>query len=109
MIESVTFSYNQHFSITDRKDITDVFLSGASPVISFNPHYPLQFFMKISNSQAIDKVYVTSTRGSDMKYMEAFYNAEKDEWSTESNYFDPHNRSYVPGSLNISIIEKGDA
>ena len=104
VVESVWLVYNNHRN--SRKDITDIFVSGTSPVISFLPSAPLQFIIKMSNSQAIDKLYVTSTKGSEVKAMEAKYDPEKDEWSTGDAFFETGRGAYVPGALNISVIEK---
>ncbi len=50
---------------------------------------------------------ITSTKGTEKKSLRAVYNKEKDVWETPVNsFFDPSNRNYVPGSLNVSMIKK---
>ena len=103
VVKKVLFSYNDHKEELD--DITDVFKKGISPVKSINPAYPVGFQVYATNNDKIDKMFVTSTKVTNMKYMELFYDKAKDVW-TASGYFDPNDKSYVPGKLNISIIEK---
>ena len=61
-------------------DITAVFTEGKSPVFSYNPAYPLQFEIKMTNPETIGRLFITSKKGQDVRYMEAFYDAEKDSW-----------------------------
>ena len=103
VVKKVLFGYNDHQD--ELMDITDVLTRGTSPVISFNPAYPLSFDITATNNERIDRMFVTSTKGNSDKYIEAFYNAKTGTWIAEG-YFDEVNHSYVPGSLNISIIEK---
>ena len=85
-------------------DITDVLEQGVSPVVSYNPEDSLAFEVTATHSEKIHRMFVTSTKGTAMKYIEAIYDADRDVW-TASGYFDSENHSYVPGKLNISIIE----
>ena len=101
VVKQVIFGYNQHATL----DITDVLIRGVSPVVSFNPSYPTSYEITATNNEKIDRMFVTSTKGDKEKYIEAFYNAETGTWIAKG-YFDPSNHSYVPGTLNISIIEK---
>ena len=103
VVSKVLFGYNDHQD--ELMDITDVLTRGTSPVISFNPAYPISFEITATNNERIDRLFVTSTKGNIDKYIEAFYNAETGTWIAEG-YFDEENHSYVPGSLNVSIIEK---
>ena len=86
------------------KYITNVLNQGISPVISYNPAYPLTFKITATHSEKIYRMFVTSTKGTATKYMEAFYDSDKDAWIA-SGYFDPENHSYVPSKLNVSIFE----
>ena len=86
-------------------DITDVLLGGVSPVVSYNPVFQLGFSVSVSNDESIDKLFITSQKGDVIKYLEAVYDPETDLW-TASGYFDDSNHSYIPGALNVSIIEK---
>ena len=103
VVKKVLFGYNDHQD--ELMDITDVLTRGTSPVISFNPAYPISFEITATNNERIDRLFVTSTKGNIDKYIEAFYNAQTGTWIAEG-YFDDSNHSYVPGSLNVSIIEK---
>ena len=104
-VKKVIMRYGNLSLDSTGKDITDVLMSGTSPVISFNPANPLSFEITVTNLEKVDRVFVTSTKAGIMKYMEAFYNEERGTW-VASGYFDEKNHSYVPGTLNISIIEK---
>ena len=103
-VQLVTLFHNKYED--EGLDITDVFTEGRSPVISYNPSRAMQFTVKTTNPELIDRLFVTSTKGQDVQYMEAFYDAEQDLWVTPQGYFIPENRNYVPGTLNISILEK---
>ncbi len=107
VVKKVVFNYNQHSDNVQTLDITDVFTRGTSPVISFNPAYRLSFEITATNNDRIDRMFVISTKANSERYIEAFYNRETGTWITEA-YFDENSRSYVPGSLNISILEKSE-
>ncbi|SEK37311.1 Leucine rich repeat-containing protein, partial [Ruminococcus sp. YRD2003] len=102
-VTKVIFGFNNHTDST--MDITDVLTKGISPVLSYNPAYPLSFEITATNNQNIDRMFVTSTKGENIKYLEAFYNEKSGTWKAKG-FFDPANHSYVPGMYNISIIEK---
>mgnify|MGYP003295909993 CR=1 FL=1 len=97
-IRSVTMVYDGGNS---RMDITNVFTEGASPLV-YLPTAEFQFEIEADHNDQIYKMFVTSTKGKDTKYLEAFWNPEKQLWITEG-LFDPENAFYVPGSLNISL------
>ena len=105
VVKNAVMKYNQHSPIAEELDITDVLTQGTSPVISYNPSYPMSFEITATNNEKIGRMFITSTKGSEMKYMEAFYDEKTGLW-VASGYFDDNNHQYVPGSLNISIIEK---
>ncbi len=102
-VTKVIFGFNNHTDST--MDITDVLTKRISPVLSYNPAYPLSFEITATNNQNIDRMFVTSTKGENIKYLEAFYNEKFGTWKAKG-FFDPANHSYVPGMYNISIIEK---
>ena len=102
VVQKVLMGFNNHSDA--QMDITDVLTQGVSPVISYNPSYSLTFNITATYSEKIDKMFVTSTKGKTIKYIEAFYNADTDTWIADG-YFDESNHSYVPGKLNVSIIE----
>ena len=99
-VKKITMHYND----TETLDVTNVFTDGASPVISLLSGTPVNFSIKATNSKNIYRMFVTSTKGDDVKYLEAFYNKNTDTWETDG-YFDPYNTSYIPGAMNISIFE----
>ena len=105
VVKNAVMKYNQHSSAAETLDVTDVLTQGTSPVISYNPSYPMSFEITATNNEKIGRMFITSTKGSEMKYMEAFYDEKTGLW-VASGYFDDNNHQYVPGSLNISIIEK---
>ncbi|SEH50582.1 Leucine rich repeat-containing protein [Ruminococcus flavefaciens] len=104
-VKKVVLKYGVHGNKFEELDITDVFTKGTSPVVIFQSD--LGFDITTVNTDKIDRLFVTSQKGDDIKYIEAFYNAEKDLWSTEGN-FDENDPHYVPGTLNIFILEKKD-
>lgn len=104
-INKIEMVYNNHNDA--RKDITDVFTMGSTPVISYNPAYPIQFIVHASNNDSIIGMYVTSTKGSVTKYLKTTYDEKEKAWVTNQNeYFDRNNRNYIPGSLNVKIVKK---
>lgn len=100
VVEKVVMEYNSDSEM----DITDVLKQGITPVISYNPASSLTFKITATHGEKIYRMFVTSTKGSATKYIEAFYDPDKDVWIA-SGYFDPENHSYVPGKLNVSIFE----
>lgn len=101
VVKNVMFSYNE----SDELDITDVFKQGLSPVVTFDPAYPISFEITATNNEEIDRLFITSTKCGIMKYIEAFYDDKTQTWIADG-YFDEDNHSYIPGALNVSIIEK---
>lgn len=102
-VKKVILKYGVHGNKNEELDITDVFTKGTTPVVVFQSD--LGFDITTVNTDKIDRLFVTSQKGDDIKYIEAYYNAEKDLWSTEGN-FDENDPHYVPGTLNIFILEK---
>ena len=96
-----------HSDVSERIDITNVFQYGYSPVISYNPEYPFRFEVTATNNQNIAKMYVTSTKGEEVRYLEATYYPNTGTW-VATGYFEESNTGYVPGSLNIVIIPSGE-
>ena len=71
VITNVDFFYNDHKD--NSLNITDVFTQGVKPVISFNPSCPIEFRISATNSDQIGRMFVTSTKGNSIKYIEAYY------------------------------------
>ena len=101
VVKQVIFTYNGGQTL----DITDVLYRGTSPVVSYNPSYPTGFEITATNNDRIDKLFVTSSKNGVLKFIQAFYDAKSGTWKA-NGYFDEDNHSYVPGTLNISIVEK---
>jgi len=104
LLKSADFS-DSHFRTSH--DITTVFTEGKSPVIVTYIGSSFSFRMKMANSDKIKHLYLTSTKGGEMKYIEAEYDKAKDEW-TASGRFDESNRYYIPGYLNIAVVTEND-
>ncbi len=103
IVTKVFMSLNNH---TDSEyDITNIFTESAKPVISINPAYPVGFEIQMDNADHAERVIVTSTKGTDVKTLEAHWNPLKKCWEAYG-YFDPNNHKYVAGELNIAIKEK---
>lgn len=102
MVEAVYVSYNGN---NQHMDITSAFTEGKRPVISINPSYPFEFEIEMSNSDNVSRLFVISQKGGEIKSIEAYWNKEKQVWIA-FGYFDPNNKSYVPGTLNISVYER---
>lgn len=90
----------------DKKtDLTNVFLEGKKPVVTFVPGKSFTFNLNIDNSEVIEELYITSKRNNEEKKLKAIYDEKKGIWIA-SGYFDSNNNSYVPGTLNISYKTK---
>ena len=76
----------------------------AKQVISFNPSYPFTFTVRLSDNTGASKVNIVSTKGTEIKKLEASYDAVADQWVAEG-YFD-QNSSYVPGVLSVEYDGK---
>lgn len=90
-------------------DITGVFTRGEHPVIQYYPLGNMRFRIEANNSDRISFILVRSQKGSESKYLVASYDEKEKVWITsEDQYFDESNHSYVPGSLNFIIVEKSE-
>ncbi len=98
-IKSITLIYNGD----TRADITKMFTEGVSPVFSLTSTY-YQFEIEADHNDQISKIFVTSKKGNITKYLEAKWDANKQLWVTDG-YFDPNNKSYIMGALNIKIVK----
>ncbi len=84
-------------------DLTPAFTEGTRPAISINPSHPFEFEITIANDATVSRVYLTSTKGTDKKYLEAKWSPARGAY-VAYGYFDPNNHHYAPGALNIKII-----
>lgn len=106
-VKKVVLKYKNGRDKYEEINITDVFTKGATPVVVYH-RVNLCFDITTVNTDQIDRLFVTSQKGNDIKYIEAYYNAEKGLWST-NGYFDESDPNYIPGVLNICILEKTDS
>lgn len=96
--------YNEHNKIRQ----CDLMGSGnVKPKVYFVPGTQFDFSVTFDHPDQINKVYVTSTRNQEVKYLETFYNAEKNAFVTDG-FFDESNKNYVPGALSIEYTKKTD-
>lgn len=62
------------------------------------------FTITFDSNSLLDKVYVTSTKDGETKYLEAFPH-ENNTYITE-DYFDPENVDYIPGTISVSYTKR---
>ena len=72
-----------------------------------NPY--LTFTIKVSDNEAIEKMYVVSSRNLGTRKLEAFYDSELDTWIASGRFGLENERNYIPGDLSLEIVksEKG--
>jgi len=75
-------------------------LGNTKPIVTFDPAEAFRFQVKFSNPDQIDKVYICSTRSNAPKYLEASWDEIRQSY-VASGFFDPTNKSYVPGTLTV--------
>ena len=101
-ITGFIMSYNEHNVI---KECDLLNSNGIKPVVYFLPGTQFDFQVTFTNPEAVDKVYITSTRNQEKKYLEATYNEETGTFVTDG-YFDEHNDDYVPGKMAVEYTKK---
>ena len=89
------------------RDITDVFTKCTSPVMYIDTGREYSFALDISNSDNVDRVFITSTKEDKIAKLEAKYDEDTKLWCVKG-YFDG-NKNYVPGTLNIVVVSKSKA
>lgn len=77
-----------------------------NPVVTFSSGANFTFQLYMENSSEIEHLSITSTRNNETKILEATYDEINGYWYT-SGFFDPYNRSYVPGTLSVRYSLKG--
>lgn len=121
--DTITVEYNNtkpiitnvalHYDKNKTENVSDAFYNGKSPVISYNPNYPLEFEINVTNNDKIKSIYITSRKANETRYLKANYNERTGTWITEGSWLDDDMQpiddpEYVPGLLNISIITAND-
>ena len=81
-------------------DITDIFTSGASPYIAYNPGKPLGFEVTLSENDCVT-VYITSTVNGQSSDIPLFFDEESGTWKGEG-YF----ATKVPGTLSLNAVRE---
>ncbi len=97
--------YNEHNVI---KSVDLLHTNGTKPLVWFLPGTQFDFILKYDHPEQIDRVYVTSTRNNEKKYLEATYDEAKGAFVT-NGFFDPSDHSYVPGKISIEYNKKSNA
>ena len=80
--------------------------AGFKPIVTFLGGREFEFTVKFRNMENIKAVYVVSDRSNVKKKMEAIWDEEKQAFYAKG-FFDPSNRNYVPGSINVEYLGKG--
>lgn len=81
------------------------------PVESNQPQIPLPadgqltFQIRFDSWEQLDKVYVTSTKDNNVKYLEAIANGTAGSY-TASGCFDPSDTNYIPGQISVEYTKK---
>ncbi len=75
------------------------------PVINFRPGGKFEFEAEYTNTEQIENVYLVSTREGIEKYVHLYYDEDLGKY-IYNGYFDEKNTSYVPGKLELRIINK---
>ena len=75
------------------------------PVISFRPGRQFDFEVEYTNTEQIENIYLVSVREGIKKYVQLYYDENLKKYIYHG-YFDEKNTSYVPGKLELQIINK---
>ena len=89
---------------SDESKMVDLYsyaTQGISPAITHTgSKHPYKFVITYTNPEAIDSVYVTSTRSNIKKSIPAVYDKNTGEF-VAVGHFDEENKLYVPGALGV--------
>ena len=75
------------------------------PQITFEAGTELMFEAQFDTTTRIDKVYITSTIGDEIKYLEAIDENNTGIY-TAQGYFDTNDQSYIPGTIGVLYTKK---
>ena len=101
----VTSLVLQYYDGNTPKRVDLINTNGTKPLVYYAPSKEYRFEIGFENRGNLDSVFVTSTRGNEKKSMEAKYDAGSGKY-VASGFFDPNNKSYVPGDIRIEYNEK---
>ncbi|MFH6737719.1 leucine-rich repeat protein [Streptococcus suis] len=76
-----------------------------APVISFRPGGKFEFEVEYTNYEQIENVFIVSIREGVEKYIRLTYDTSKGKY-VYGGYFDEENYSYVPGQLDIRVVNR---
>ena len=93
--------FNEHSTI---KTCDLMNTNGIKPRVYFVPGTEFIFEVSFDHPEQIRKLYVTSTRNGEKKYLEAAYDENAEAFVTHG-YFDPSNRNYIPGTISVEYTK----
>lgn len=80
-------------------------LEDDQPQIAMQAGNALRFQVRFDNLERLDRVYITSTKSDDVKYLEAVYDQSAGAYIADG-YFDPDDTDYVPGTIGVTYTKK---
>ena len=80
--------------------VTEDDLNTPKSNVTLAPDQPFSFRVKVSNSDRVRKLYVVSTKKSEVKMLELFYDEASGCWLGDG-FFDEADHAYVPGTLSV--------
>ena len=78
----------------------DLLGDNGNAIIYWAPGYGYQFKVEFANGEKVDKVYVVSSKTDGEKWIELSWDEDMNCYYADS-FFDPENKSYVPGELSV--------
>ncbi|MBR2047484.1 MAG: leucine-rich repeat protein [Oscillospiraceae bacterium] len=82
-------------------------LQGIRPVVTFVPNEVFRFEVFFDQHESIESLFIVSTRSNQRKMLEAHWDEELGAYVAEG-FFDPQDESYVPGTITIEYVRKGE-
>ncbi|MDO4416289.1 MAG: Ig-like domain-containing protein, partial [Erysipelotrichaceae bacterium] len=97
------FNHDETWKTAKVIDLTDE--QSRRQTITFNPGWDYRFTVEMKNPEMIDRVYVIGRSGGERKVLEANWDQDAQMFVT-SGFFDPNNKSYVPGTVSVQYFRK---
>ena len=94
--------YNEH-DVIKTCDLLNT--NGVKPKVYFLPETEFVFEVRFDHPEQINRLYVTSTRNGEKKYLEALYDQTSGAFVT-SGFFDPLDKGYIPGIISLEYTRK---
>lgn len=79
-------------------------LLGGQPAVSISAGSKPVFAISFGNIEPLNRVFVTSTKGGETKYLEA--TLQQDGNYITDGYFDPNDTDYIPGTISVAYSPK---